>query len=398
MNPWGAPGPDGFQPGFFKANWGILGPDIIKATQDFFRTGIMEKDFNHSFITLIPKISTPQTPADFRPISLSNTIYKLISKILANRLKPLLNRLISPNQSVFLPERQITDNIIIAHELIHSMKTSKKKKGFLALKIGLLKAFDRVEWPFIKKALTSFGFSDCWVNLIFQCISTTSYSILLNGSPGPNFSTSRGLRQGDPLSPYLFLICMEVLYRLLVKATEENKISGIKINKNAPSTSHLFFADDCFLFTKADLGEAKNLLDILSKFGEITGQLVNLQKSGIYFSPKIHPKHGKIIAKILRVPLLTKKDRYLGTPLFFDKNRKENFEPLLQRYYNTLQGWKAKLLSQAGRTVLIQSILQSYPTYQMQMLAFQKKLQISLTKYKGIFGGTKIGQKEKVVI
>lgn len=149
---------------------------------------------NHSFITLIPKLSNPQTPTDFLPISLSNTIYKLISKILANKLKPILNRLISPNQSAFLPGRQITDNIIVSHELIHSMKTSKKKKGFLALKIDLSKAFDRVEWPFIKKALSSFGFNEGRINLISQCISTTSFSILLNGSPGPTFSTSRGLR------------------------------------------------------------------------------------------------------------------------------------------------------------------------------------------------------------
>lgn len=119
---------------------------------------------------------------------------------------------------------------------------------------------------------------------------------------------------------------MEVLSGLLEKATSEKKISGIKINKHAPTISHLHFADDCFLFTMAYSGEAKNLLDILSRFGEITCQMINLKKSGIYFSPKIHPKHAKIIAKILKVSLLTKHDRYLGTPLFFDKNRKENFD------------------------------------------------------------------------
>lgn len=209
MNQWGAPGPDGFQPGFFKASWEIFGPDIINTIQDFFKSGTLNTDLNYSFITLIPEISTPQTPSDFRPISLSNTVYKLISKIMANRIKPILNKIISPNQSAFLSGRQITDNIIIAHELIHSMKTSKeKKKGYLALKLDLSKAFDRVEWTFISKALLSFGFNENWVHLILQCVSTTSFSILLNGSPGPKFHTSRGLRQGDPLSPYLFLICM----------------------------------------------------------------------------------------------------------------------------------------------------------------------------------------------
>lgn len=254
------------------------------------------------------------------------------------------------------------------------MKTSKKKKGFLALKLDLSKAFDRVEWTFIEKVLLAFGFSKNWTKLILQCISTTSFSILLNGSPGPTFKTSRGLRQGDPLSPYLFLICMEILSRLLEKAIEEKRISGFQINNMAPNISHLFFADDCFLFT---------------------GQMVNLQKSNVYFSPKIHPKHGKILAKILNVPMMTKNDRYLGTPLFFDKNTKTNFEPLLQRYYSTLQGWKSKLLSQAGRTVLIKSILQSYPTYQMQVPALPKETLDQLDRIQRNFWWEKDGQKRK---
>lgn len=126
-------------------------------------------------------------------------------------------------------------------------------------------------------------------------------------------------------------------------------LSDLKINKDALNILHLFFADDCFLFTKVDLGEAGIFLDIISTFGDITGQMINLQISGIYFSRGIHPRHGKIIAKLFKVQLMITNERYLGTPLFFDKNKMENFEPILQRYYSTLQGWKSKLISQAGQ-------------------------------------------------
>jgi hypothetical protein len=153
----------------------------------------------------------------FRPISLCNISYKIISKILANRLKSTVHKIISPLQSTFVPKRSIQDNIIIAHELLHSFKLKRGKCGFMFLKMDMEKAFDKMEWNLILSIMQHLGFHVTWLQWIKSCISSPSFSILLNGSPFGLFSPSRGLRQRDPLSPFLFILGSELLSRLLFK-------------------------------------------------------------------------------------------------------------------------------------------------------------------------------------
>ncbi|XP_026417281.1 uncharacterized protein LOC113312760 [Papaver somniferum] len=227
-----APGPNGFPKKIFQANWDIVGEDIIHMVENFFTYGHILKEMNSTFISLIPKTDKPTTPAQFRPISLCNTTYKIISKLIAQRLKPLLPKIISPFQSSFIHGRKISDNIAIAYEIIHHMNTRRGKKGSngtVGIKIDMAKAFDRVNWDFLLQVLSQMGFSSQWFNLIHQCISTTSMAVLVNGSPGKFFKPSRGLRQGDPLSPYLFLFCMKALSRYLTHAETQQQIHGIKI-------------------------------------------------------------------------------------------------------------------------------------------------------------------------
>jgi hypothetical protein len=160
-----------------------------------------------------------------RQAVLCNIIYKIISKLLANRLKPLLDKVISPFQTAFVPSRLIQDNSILAHEMLHTLKQKRGRGGLMAINIDMENAFDKMEWPFLLAILKQLGFHDKWINWIRICISTTSFFVLLNGSSFGHFKPSRGLRQGDPLSPFLFIIGTEAISRLL-----HNSLHGFKIS------------------------------------------------------------------------------------------------------------------------------------------------------------------------
>ena len=158
-------------------------------------------------IVLIPKNTAPTNVNHFCPISLCNTIYKAIAKILVNRLCPLLEKLISPCQSAFIPGRWIAENQLIVHELLHSFKRRKVKGGFVAMKVDLQKAYDRINWNFLRTVLRRFGFQEVFVNWIMQCVTAVSFLVLINGGKSKSFRPTRRIRQGDPLSPYLFILC-----------------------------------------------------------------------------------------------------------------------------------------------------------------------------------------------
>ena len=180
---------------------------------------------------------------DFRPISLCNVIYKIVSKVIANCLKPFLNSIILEAQSAFIVDKLITDNILIAFESLHHMKnTCMGKTGFMALKLDMSKTYDRVEWLFLEKILLRMGLQESWVALIMECITTVSYSILVNGEPKGLVKPSRGLRQGDPLSPYLFLFYAEGLNAIIRGAVLKGKIQGFSLCKQGPKITYLYFS------------------------------------------------------------------------------------------------------------------------------------------------------------
>ena len=221
MAPLKALGPDGMPPLFFQKYWKVVGPEVTQGVLSCFNSGHILHAINHTFITFIPKVKTPAKITEFRPISLCNVIYKLISKVIANRLKGILPSIISEAQSAFVPGRLIMDNVLVAFETLHHMHSTKiGREGAMAMKLDMSKAYDWVEWSFLETIMRKMGFHPKWVSLFMNCISTVSYSILVNGEPHGFLKPSRGIRQGDPISPYLFLLCAEGLHYLISNAKD----------------------------------------------------------------------------------------------------------------------------------------------------------------------------------
>lgn len=189
----------------------------------------MPPRLNGTHVRLIPKILRAKKVSDYRHIALCNTQYKIIAKILSKRIKPLLHDLISPSQSAFVAGQSIADNVLITHEILHYLRESKAEKNVsMSVKTDMSKAYDRIRWSFLKEVLQCIGFHDVLTGWIMECVSSVSYSFLVNGGPQGHVTPSRGLRQGDPLSPYLFILCTEVLTGLCNKALENGTLPGVK--------------------------------------------------------------------------------------------------------------------------------------------------------------------------
>jgi hypothetical protein len=271
---------------FYKKFWNLVGDDITAAVLKAINERIIPPGWNETVVVLIPKVENPEEVSQFRPISLCNVVYKIISKMLAARLKVILPDIISPTQSAFVPGRLITDNVLVAYECVHKIKNKRKgKNGLCAIKLDMHKAYDRVEWEFLRKMMIKLGFHIQWVDLIMACVTSVSYSVRFNSQMTDGFSPTRGIRQGDPLSPYLFLLCAEGLSSLLLHAEEIGGIEGIKVCRNAPSVSHLLFADDSLILLKADLNNAISLQQVLDDYCANSGQLISVDKSSVFFSP-----------------------------------------------------------------------------------------------------------------
>ena len=185
----------------------MLGEDLVDGVLKAVNSGTIPPGWNDTTIVMIPKVNSPEKVTQFRPISLCNVVYKIIAKMVALRLKVLLPDIISPTQSAFVLGRLITDNILIAYECFHTIKNKREgREGLCAIKLDMHKAYDRVEWPFLKEIMLRLGFHQDWVKLIMQCVSTAEYRVRINAEDNESFKPTRGLRQGDPLSPYLFLL------------------------------------------------------------------------------------------------------------------------------------------------------------------------------------------------
>ena len=265
-------------------------------------------------MVLIPKRGGVEDLKDFRPISLTGSIYKLIAKVLANRLKKLMNKLVNSTQNAFVEGRQILDASLIANEVIDSM-LKKKEKGVLC-KLDIEKAYDKINWNFLTVVLIKMGFKEKWLGWIEWCISTASFSVMLNGSLEGFFRSSRGLRQGDPLSPYLFVLGMEYFSLLVDRAAEGGFISGYKFkgrNDTKRQITHLLFADDTLVFCKDTEDQMAYMSWILAWFEALSGLRINLDKSSLL--PVGRVENEENLALELGCKIGSLPAEYLGLPL-----------------------------------------------------------------------------------
>ena len=323
-------------------------------------------DINHTNLILIPKKKYPNDPTDYRPISLCNVVYKLVAKVLANRLKEFLPRVIDASQSAFVKGRMIFDNIMVAHELMHTMKNKRTGyTGVLAAKLDMAKAYDKVEWGFLEGIMKQMGFAERWVTLIMNCVTSVSFTTIVNGKQGGKFQPTRGLRQGDPLSPYLFLLCAKGLVSLMKDAGVKRKINGIAASRGGPKIAHLFFADDSLFFYRAKEDECKELVRILDLYNRASRQEVNVRKSGMLFSKNTSVESRRMVMEVLGFQRSMENECYLGMPLLFGRSKAKDLRSIKERIRSKVNGWEGRLLSQAGRAVLVQAVGQAIPVYSM---------------------------------
>lgn len=373
MYPTKAPGPDGMPPLFYQKYWHIVGPDVSGAVIDFLSTGHLLRKVNFTQVVLIPKVPNPKDMTQLRPISLCNVLFKIVSKVLANRLKVLLPSIISPSQSAFISGRLISDNSLLATEILHCLRSRRRgPKGFLALKLDMSKAYDRIEWTFLEQIMLKLGFTAPWVRLVLECVTTVSYSFLVNGSGCGYLSPSRGLRQGDPLSPYLFLLCAQGFSSYLEHAERSGALQGVSICRGAPPVSHLFFADDCFLFARATLDNCRTISEALAWYELVAGQKINFQKSAISFSKNVKQQARREMALFLGVEGVDQHHQYLGLPMNVGRSKSVSFTFLKERLGKKLYSWRRKLLSGAGKEILIKTVAQALPLYTMSCYLLPK--------------------------
>ncbi|KAL6190194.1 hypothetical protein ACLB2K_036592 [Fragaria x ananassa] len=376
-----APGPDGLHAIFFQKCWDEVKNTLIPMVKTCFNNGNLIRHLNHTNIALIPKIENPSKVNDFRPISLCNVAYKIITKIMIKRLKPLLEKCISKNQGAFAPGRAIQDNILIAHEIFSDFHRRTGRNSAMAVKLDLEKAYDLLDWSYIQACLCKFGFHSDWINLIMHCISSVSFSIMLNGIPKGWFQPTRGIRQGDPLSPYIFILAMEPLIRNLNLLASNSKYHvGLLTSPLGFRISNLMFADDCLIFAKASKKAARKISQVLDAFSAASGQKINFHKSSLFFSDKVNSSTKNEIVNVINIQHKRTIGKYLGIHNVVFWKDPTNAKELLQRISSKLSGWKQNTLSRAGKTTLIKANISGMPNHVMSCFKCPKKLTDEIDK------------------
>lgn len=303
------------------------------------------RSVNTTLLTLLPKGSAATTIKDYRPIACCTVLYKIISKLMTSRMSCVMSYLVNEEQTAFVPGRFIHDNTILAQELIRGYGR-KRLSSRCMIKMDLQKAYDSIHWGFVEQLLRGFGFPDKFVGWIMCCMSTVSYYISLNGALLEPFAGKKGLRQGDPISPYLFVLCMEYLSRLM-HTVHKNPSFSYHPRCSRLKITHLTFADDILFFSKGTLESITTLLDYFEVFSQTSRLIANKRKSEIYYAG-VSLENRAIISRQVQLQEGTLSFRYLAVPLNAKRLSISQYQPLLEKMVSKVQHWSARLLSYGG--------------------------------------------------
>ncbi|GLT40917.1 hypothetical protein SLA2020_150140 [Shorea laevis] len=388
-----APGPDGYNFTFLKFAWNSLKEDFMNFFSEFHQNGRLVSGLNSSFLTLIPKKFNAMELKDYRPISLIGCVYKLLSKVLANKLKSMLPGIISETQSAFLGGRQLVDGVLVLNEVVEEVK--RRKQPAFIFKADFVKAYDCVDWSFLEWMMDRMGFGSKWRGWIMECLLTTRISVLINGSPTEEFKVGKRLRQGDPLSPFLFLMIGEGLNGLIHKAVLEGLFRGVEVGRRGLAVTLLQFADDTIIMGKADTENIFMVKTILRWFELMSGLRINFSKSSIHgYNMPVRWVEGS--ASMLRCGVGKSSFSYLGMPVDGNPGNKKLWEPLVNKFRAKLAIWKVISLSFGGRLTLLNSVLSALPIFYMSLFLIPNSVLTELISIQRTFLWGGIEGKKKI--
>lgn len=329
---------------------------------------------------LIPKVEVATDPKEFRPISLIHSFTKLLSKVLAIRLASYIDTLISTAQSAFIKKRCIQDNFMYVRGLARHYHRTRTPACLI--KLDITKAFDSVSWEYLLDLLGRRGFPNSWINWLAALLRTSSSHIMLNGCPGDNFRHLRGLRQGDPLSPYLFILAIDVLNNIFDMATQLGHLSKLKGRQANLRIS--MYADDAVIFTNPRREDIACIMDIMKAFGETTGLKINIQKSTIA-SIRCTGIDMDEVLQDFPGPRVNFPMQYLGLPLTLGRIKMVHLQYIQDKAKGRVAGWQGRLLNVAGRRELVRSVLSSLPVYLLTVVKAPKQFIKELDKLRRRF-------------